>query len=706
MGKNDPSYRKLGYRCGRRVVALGLWLAATAAGLPAADLRVQGLGWLDNRAAQQTLRLLLGPQAEGAIDANGIEDAVLVLFSDLNEQGYLAPTLTVEVTLADGRTVRHELDAKLEKALPRPLAATAVVFRLRPGTRFVLDKVTFTGLSAVSEEEARSFFVGEKTLFALDAHQAYSPGRLGRAVGNLLETLRRRGYADAAVQVADLQTNPENGRVDVTVQVRPGPQWRVTALTFEITGKEPAPGALARDRLGEPWSELWRQDVAMDIRRWYFGHGYPDVRVRLVADAAAERAGQRATTVTAHVTPGPQVRVGTVRFTGNARTRESVLRPLVAAQAGDLFNPIKFDDGQSRLARLGVFSGIALRTEPDGDDRRDVVYALTEGKRQELSLLAGYGSYEQLRAGIEWRRYNLFGRAHAGALQLVQSMKSTKGDYRYTVPELLGSSVDGSARLFGLRREELSFVRQEFGANVSLLWPLPWTGASATTGYTFKNLRNMDNELATQSTDERHNNAASLEIGLTLDRRDNPLQPRRGYKASLQLEEASRALGGQVDYQQLQVSASYHAGAGPGRWLHLGAAHAVVATLGSPNDTQLPVNVRFFPGGENSIRGYRSGEAAPRSANGQFIGAKSYTFLSIELEQALTPKWSLVAFSDSLGTAARLADYPFSERLYSVGLGVRYQTIVGPIRLEYGRNLNPRPHDPLGTLQVSVGFPF
>ena len=149
MGKNDPSYRKLGYRRGRRVVALGLWLAATAAGLPAADLRVQGLGRLDNRAAQQTLRLLLGPQAEGAIDANGIEDAVLVLFSDLNEQGYLAPTLTVEVTLADGRTVRHELDAKLEKALPRPLAATAVVFRLRPGTRFVLDKVTFTGSPGV-----------------------------------------------------------------------------------------------------------------------------------------------------------------------------------------------------------------------------------------------------------------------------------------------------------------------------------------------------------------------------------------------------------------------------------------------------------------------------------------------------------------------------------------------------------------------------
>ena len=62
--------------------------------------------------------------------------------------------------------------------------------------------------------------------------------------------------------------------------------------------------------------------------------------------------------------------------------------------------------------------------------------------------------------------------------------------------------------------------------------------------------------------------------------------------------------------------------------------------------------------------------------------------------------------ADGVGTAVSLRDFPFSERLYSVGLGVRYQTLIGPVRLEYGRNVNPRPADPSGTLQISIGYPF
>ena len=79
---------------------------------------------------------------------------------------------------------------------------------------------------------------------------------------------------------------------------------------------------------------------------------------------------------------------------------------------------------------------------------------------------------------------------------------------------------------------------------------------------------------------------------------------------------------------------------------------------------------------------------------------------NLELEQALTTKWSVVAFGDALGTAVTLRDYPFSEKLFSAGLGVRYQTIIGPVRLEYGHNLNRRPFDPAGTLLISIGFPF
>jgi outer membrane protein assembly factor BamA len=352
-----------------------------------------------------------------------------------------------------------------------------------------------------------------------------------------------------------------------------------------------------------------------------------------------------------------------------------------------------------------VFDRIDVTYAPGPDDTRDLNFAVREGRRREVNLLAGYGSYEQLRGGVELRHFNAFGRAHTSSLKLVQSMKSSQGDVLYSVPELFGTTVDGSTRLFGLRREELSFLRQEYGANASLRWPLG-RGSSLTTGYTFRQLRNTENKLATRLTDETQLNAASVETGWTRDQRDNPLQPRRGSKLFAHLEGASRWLGGEVDFQKLTLDASYHTGWGRNRWVHFGFTHAVITTEGASPGAELPVNVRFFPGGDSSIRGYQRGEAAPRAANGQFIGAKSFLQLNLELEQALTAKFSLVGFIDALGTAVRLADYPFDEQLYSAGLGLRYNTLIGPIRLEYGHNLNPRALDPSGTLRLSVGFPF
>jgi outer membrane translocation and assembly module TamA len=285
-------------------------------------------------------------------------------------------------------------------------------------------------------------------------------------------------------------------------------------------------------------------------------------------------------------------------------------------------------------------------------------------------------------------------------------MKSTRGTYTYTVPELFGSTLDGSARLFGLHREERSFTRDEFGVNTSIQWPWRALHAQLTTGYTLQRFNITHNDLATEPTDLGQVNSSSINFGVVQDRRDNPLTPHRGTKLFAQVDWASRWLGGEVDYQQLRIGGSYHTSWGHGRWIHVGLVHGVVLTLGATDDKDLPVNVRFFPGGDGSIRGYNDGEAAPRAANGQFVGAKSYVQLNVELEQALTSRWSVVLFGDGLGIAARIADYPFSEELYSVGLGVRYRTPIGPVRLEYGRNLNPRPLDPSGTVQLSIGVPF
>lgn len=690
-------------------LALTALLPATASAAektPRAILKVTGLGWQENRLARDTLTALLGDKPRPTLDANAIEDAGLMLFSQETDAGYLKPGVTVKLKLSDGGEVSFPLDARLEHPLPRPIAATEAVFEVKPGRRYVLQELEFAGLASIPEERARAYFLGESLLLTTNSDRIYAPSRLARSAANLQAALQERGFAEAEVTTEVVASDDATGNTHVRVTVREGARWRVGELRLAVDGDGETPTELTTQRIGRPWSPTWRQDTLTAIRRWYYAHGYPDVQVRIDAAAAPPANGRRTVVVTAKIVPGSKVRVGEVRFTGNAHTRESALRRLVPIHTGDPLDPTVFDDGQSRLARLGVFNHIGLEFEPADGETRDAIYHVTEGRRQELSLLGGYGSYEQLRGGIEWRHFNLLGRAHSDNLQLVQSMKSTQGSYTYTVPELFGTEVDGSARVFGLRREELAFERVEYGGNVSLLWPLHGLGANLTTGYTYQSLRNADNELGTQGSDPTQTKAASIDLGLIRDKRDNPLQPHRGYKVALRVEAAAKTLGGEVNYQQILFTSSWHTNWGRGRWIHLGLAQGAVLTLGAPDGSQPPLNVLFYPGGDGSIRGYSKDEAAPRLATGQFVGAKAYTQLNAELEQALTRKWTAVAFVDAVGTAVRLEDFPFSEKLYSAGLGIRYQTVIGPIRLEYGRNLNPREFDPKGTLLFSVGYPF
>jgi outer membrane protein assembly complex protein YaeT len=690
-------------------LALG-WpaLSGRSAGEPArAQFHVAGLGWQDNRLARDTLEALLGGDPRPTLDANSIEDAALVLFSQQTEEGYLKARILAELKLADGRQATYPLDARLEHPLPRPLAATAVTLRVERGIRFVLEEVGFDGLHALPEPEARSFFVGESPLVQSAADRLYSPGRLARSASNLATELKRHGYTEAQVETDHLQVDEATGQTRVRVVVREGPRWKIQSVRVAVAGGGEAPANFAAENAGGVWTNEWRQDLQTKLRRWYYERGYPDVQVRVTPTAVNPVGGERQVAVAVEIVPGPQVRVGQVRFKGNTHTRANAMRRLVSVDAGDLLDPAKLDDGLSRLARLGVFKQLGLAFEPADGEVRDVIYEVREGRLQEVNLLAGYGSYEQLRGGVEWRHYNLFGRAHSSDLQLVQSMKSSQGTYTYTVPELFGTAVDGSARLFGLRREELAFERREYGASASLRWPLPAWGANLTTGYTYQNLDSSDNQLATRNRDESNTKASSIDIGLVKDKRDSSLQPHRGYKLSLQIEAAAKVLGGEVDYQQIVFASSWHTNWGRSRWVHFGFSHGVDLTLGAPDGAQPPVNVLFYPGGDGSIRGYQNDEAAPRSpVTGEFVGAKSYLQFNFELEQAITRKWAVVAFLDAVGTAVRLKDYPFSEKLYSVGLGVRYNTVIGPIRLEYGYNLNPRPRDPEGTLLFSIGYPF
>ena len=682
--------------------AAGVFAAEEAKPKPA-KLSVSGLGWWDNRQQRLALDRILGEERGAVLDANSIEDAVLMIVSSLAGEGFLRPTIKARLTLTDGRTETFDFDASLTTLLPRELAVKAARLEVHQGVRSMLHGVEISGLTAIKSEVATGYFRPNEVPLVGREARAYSPARLRRSQESLAEALRQAGYAEAVVRATVVRDDARTGRVDVSVVVNEGPRWMVSSVNVE--GAE-GTGVDSAVNIEKPWSRLWQQDTTEEVRRAFYEQGYADVNLEIKPTAAEPADGRRDVAVKVQVTPGPKVKLGSVRFAGNAHTRESVMRRRVRAEPGEPLNPLQLERSRYRLARLGAFDSVDLTYDPPTGGVRDAVFTVNELPRWNASLLAGYGSYEQLRGGVELEQTNLFGRAHSSRLQLVQSMKSSRGEYNYTVPELFGESIDGTARLFGLRREEESFDREEYGGTAGLRRKIPWLRAEGSLGYTYQSLSNQDNTLTTSAVDDDNVKVASIDLGLTKDRRDNALRPRRGYRWFAQAELASEALGGEVDYQSFELGATYHTAWGRSRWLHFGLTHGAITQLGTPAGQLIPVNKRFYPGGDSSIRGYQKDEAAPRGADGRFVGAETYTLLNVELEQAITNTWSVVLFGDALGEAASLADYPWDERLYSVGLGVRYQTIVGPVRLEYGRNVNPRPGDPSGTLHFSVGFPF
>jgi outer membrane protein insertion porin family len=353
-----------------------------------------------------------------------------------------------------------------------------------------------------------------------------------------------------------------------------------------------------------------------------------------------------------------------------------------------------------------VFESVGLSYDAVSETKRNVIYELKELKPLSLSVLAGYGSYELLRGGLEFQDRNLFGLAHNLRVRAIQSFKSSQGDLLYTVPEFPAENMELSLQGSGLRREEVSFTREEYGGSLGLQKRLTPIQTDVGLRYNYEFLKALDVAAASpEVVGVEEARSAAFVLELNRDRRDHPLLPRSGSRLFARAEFASASFGGDVDYQRFILGASYHLDLHGGRLLHLGVTQGLTFTWGGTPD-QLPFSKRFFPGGADSVRGYQEGEASPLDANGHQLGAETYTLGNLDFEQLVTKSWSVVAFFDAVGFAQDRANYPWDEELYSIGGGVRWRTPLGPVRLEYGYNLNRREHDPIGTLHFSIGVPF
>jgi len=693
--------------CGGLALAFMQTSLAVAAETNRASFKISGYGPIGNRQLSRVVRMLQpGDRAPATYDPSFVEDAAVIIIGTVAHDGFLRPKLTAELTLEDGSRNVFEWTEPTRDPLPRPMAVKKVRFRIREGILYHYRTIKFEGLTVLAEKGALPYFVEKGLLVPLKRSRVYTPGNLRRSQNNLQDVLERRGYRDARVEISHLDENHQSGEVDVTVNVSEGNKFIVGSVKAAL----PQPGTDGKMSGWEAntnavYSSAWVQNFRQSIQRSWYRRGFPDAAVELTVSTNSIITSTTRVDVVASVTPGPKVFLNDVKFEGIEKSNPGVLENRVRLEPDEPLNRMSVEAGRVRLTRLGIFDSVGVRYDVVSTNRRDVVYLVDEGKRFDVSVLAGWGSYEMLRGGLEFEAFNVLGRAHHARLRLTQSFKASSADFIYGMPQLLGEDLDLFFTGKGLLREEVSFRREEYGGGLGVRKRLRGISTDISLRYEYEVLHavDADSDIAQQGLPSA--NVGSVIGELQHDRRDNPLYPRKGYKVFTRLEIGAEPLGGDANYQRFEIASALHIPLYGGAWLNLGLSHGVVLSPGA-SEEDLPFNRRFFPGGENSIRGYQEGEASPRDDQGEEVGAESFVLSNVEFEQALTRSFSFVAFVDALGFAREIENYPASTGLVSVGGGIRWKTIVGPVRVEYGHNLNPREGDPSGTVHFSLGFPF
>ena len=222
-------------------------------------------------------------------------------------------------------------------------------------------------------------------------------------------------------------------------------------------------------------------------------------------------------------------------------------------------------------------------------------------------------------------------------------------------------------------------------------------------------------------------------IGLTntLDLRESPYVNPRGFLITNTLDLASSALGSDIEFIRGTMRVGYYLPFGPKpltpgvvedqatgtpfqRWFHqssiaFGARVGIIHSLtssGSGEATAIPIDERFFNGGATTVRSFGERDLGPHDNHGHPVGGEFYTVFNVEYTFPIFGELQGAIFTDAGNLLPLSEDIGLNDMRYAIGAGLRYKLPVGPIRLDYGVNPDPRPYEDFGAFHFSFGFAF
>ena len=570
-----------------------------------------------------------------------------------------------------------------------------------------VKKIAFTGNTHFKESELRGYMqTKEKGMLSwFTGSGILDEDTLGQDRRNLEAFYHDNGYTKVQVGVPDIRISKDGKSITITTAIEEGVIH--TVGTIEFAGDIIVPREELLKRIKTKPGQLFRTTVfyedVLTLTDIYQDMGYAFAEI---APTTSIDDNNHIVNATFNIAKNQEVYFNRVNIVGNTRTRDKVVRRELTFAEGDRFSITNIKDSKKKLKNTTYFKDTDFKILKTDDPKKvNVDLSIEEKPTGTFSVGAGYSTSEQVIVSGSVSEDNFFGTGRRVSLEAALSSYTNEFRFTYLEPYIFDKKLSLGTSIFNFKRYLDTYDYERVGGNIALIRQLT-DDVKGTVKYRLENVdvQNISSDASTYIKEQEGTSlTSSMIFSLTKNTIDDVMNPTKGINSGIILETAGGPFGG--DNYFVSITGFY------GKYIPIKFMESsffvkgTMGTIGGYSGREVPITEKFYVGGLSSVRGFRYGEAGPMDENDEPIGAKNQMFFNFEWIFPIYKPAGVkgVLFFD---TGAGFDSWNSLRMRTAAGAGIRWFSPLGPIRLEFGFNLNPKDDERTSLFDFAIGTQY
>jgi len=578
-------------------------------------------------------------------------------------------------------------------------------FVISEGSKLRIQTIAFEGNTVFDAKALKKVMsTSEKGFFSfITSSGDLDRDKLSQDKEALTAFYQNHGYLHA--RVSDPETKYVQDGIEVTFKISEGPRYKVGTVTIsgdvEDEGALKIKLALLKDAYFS--RETVRKDV-LTLMDLYTDQGYANADISTKID---EKADIHVVGIDYHIQKGPQISFEKILISGNRKTRDKVIRRELKVYEQELFSGKRLKRSIRNLYRLDYFEDVKVQTvKGSAEDKMVLKIDVKEKSTGMFSIGGGYSSEDEFFAMGEITQRNLFGRGQVLSLQAHVGGTSDRYNLSFTEPWLFDIPLSARTDVYRWIKDYETYDKDATGGGLRFGYPVWSDYLRFLIGYAYEvsTIEDIQEDAPPGIKDfEGTNNQSTVSTELRWDSRNRIFNPTEGSEHSISVEYAG--FGGDIAFTKYIGQTGWYFPVYKGT---VGFLHAKAGYVRENSEGRLPDWERFYLGGITSLRGFKWRTVSPTDENGIKIGGDKFVQFNAEYLVPLFPDMGIygVAFFDTGNAYNNDENIDLSNMRESAGLGFRWFSPVGPIRLEYGFVLDRLEGESSGRWEFSMSTGF